>query len=213
VNAIRSSDHANCRCRAGVTLRPRWSGGTGWASRALRPWWSAFAGGSNWALATGLPLRTLRSDWSRRSQRASRPLLPDGALRTDRSLLALRPLRASRTNWAERASLARRTGRTLRSGASRQRHYRDGSSNGHQLSHQPLPVRGRRGDARAAATKTRACCTEAHKSAAPLFFKFALLAFPNLGAREPGPRRHGRVRRHKRRTMRRQPRAAPPRPP
>jgi hypothetical protein len=37
-NAIRSSDDANCRGRAGVTLGTRWSGGTGCASRALRPW-------------------------------------------------------------------------------------------------------------------------------------------------------------------------------
>jgi hypothetical protein len=51
------------------------------------------------------------------------------------------------------------------------------------------------------------------QSAAPPFFTFALLAFPNRRAREPGLRRHGRVRRHMRRTMRRQPRAAPPRPP
>jgi hypothetical protein len=49
------------------------------------------------------------------------------------------------------------------------------------------------------------------QSAAPVFFTFALLAFPNRRAREPGLLRHGRVRQHRRRTMRRQPRAAPPR--
>jgi Sigma-70 region 2 len=67
-NAIGTRDDANCRCRAGVTLRASWSGGAGWARGALRPWWSALAGGSEWALATRISLRPLRADgslWSR----------------------------------------------------------------------------------------------------------------------------------------------------
>jgi hypothetical protein len=64
-NAIRTGDHANCRCRPGVTLRARWSGGAGRASRALRSWRSAFAGGPDRALATSSSLRTLRSDQQR----------------------------------------------------------------------------------------------------------------------------------------------------
>ena len=143
-NAIRTGDHANCRCRPGVTLRARWSGGAGRASRALRSWRSAFAGGPDRTLATSFSLRTLRSDWSRRSQRASRSLLSDWALRTDGSLLALCALRAGRTNRTGRASLASRTGRTLRSRASRQRDYHDSSRNGHQLSHHPGPLSANR---------------------------------------------------------------------
>jgi len=42
-------------------------------------------------------------------------------------------------------------------------------------------------------------------------FRFALLAFPNLRAREAKLRRHVPVRPHMRRTRRRRPRAAPPR--
>jgi hypothetical protein len=51
------------------------------------------------------------------------------------------------------------------------------------------------------------------QSAAPLFFRFDWQGFPNRRAREPGLLRRGRARRHMRRTMRRQPRAARPRPP
>jgi hypothetical protein len=76
-NAIRASDDANCRCRAGVTLRASWSGGAGWARGALRPWWPALAGGANWALPTRFSLGPLRPDWSWRSRWASRPLLSD----------------------------------------------------------------------------------------------------------------------------------------
>jgi hypothetical protein len=155
-NAIGTSDDANCRCRAGVTLRARRSRRAGRTSGALRSGRSAFASGSDWALATGLPLRTLRSDRSRRSGRASRPALADRALGADRSLLALCALGAGWTNRTRRASFASRTWRTLRSwrrGARRQCNDRDGSRNDHQLSHQPLPVLDRRDDARTASRK------------------------------------------------------------
>jgi hypothetical protein len=155
-NAIRASDDANCRCRAGVTLRARRSGRAGRSSGALRSGRSAFTSGSNWTLATGLSLGTLWSDRPRRSRRPSRPALADGALGADRSLLALRALGTGRPNGTRRASFASWTWRTLRSwrrSARRERDDRDGSRNSHQLSHQPLPVRGRRDDARAAARK------------------------------------------------------------
>jgi hypothetical protein len=132
-NGIRASDDANCRCRAGVTLRARRSGRAGRASGALRSGRSAFASRSDWTLATGLSLRTLRSNRPRRSGRASRPALADGALGTDRSLLALCALGTGRTNRTRRASFASRAWRTLRSwrrGARRQRDDRDGSRNG-----------------------------------------------------------------------------------
>ena len=76
-NAIRTGDDANCRCRAGVTLRASRSGRAGWASGALRPWWSALAGGPDWTLATRFSLWPLRADWSWRSRRADRALLSD----------------------------------------------------------------------------------------------------------------------------------------
>jgi hypothetical protein len=122
-----------------VTLRARRAG---WASGALRSCRSTFAAGSDWALATGFTLRALRSDRSGRSGRASRPALADGALGTDGPLLALCALGAGWTNWAGRASLTGSAWRTLRSrrrGARRQRDHRDGSRNGHQLSHQHFP--------------------------------------------------------------------------
>jgi hypothetical protein len=95
-DGIGAGDHANCRCRAGVTLRTCRSCRAGRASGTLRPWWSAFAAGSDWALATGFSLRALRSDRSGWARRASRPALADGALWTDWALLTLCTLRACR---------------------------------------------------------------------------------------------------------------------
>jgi hypothetical protein len=156
-NAIGTGDHANCRSRPGVALRACRSCRARRASGALRAGRSAIAGGADWALVTGFALRTLRSDRSGRSRRTSWSPLPDRALGTHGSLLALCALGTCWTNRARRASVTRRPWRTLRSwrrGARRQRDDRDGSRNDHQLSHQPLPVRGGRDDdARAAARK------------------------------------------------------------
>jgi hypothetical protein len=159
-DAICTSDDANCRCRAWVTLRPRGPGGTKWAGRPLRSWRSALARGSDWTLATSFSLWTLRSDRSRRSGRAGRAALAHGSLGADRSLLALCALGTSRTNRTRRASFASWTWRTLRSwrrGARRQHNDRDGSRNGHQLSHQPPPC------TRPPPRCSRSC-TQAHKA-------------------------------------------------